>query len=81
MRLHNTGDYVSHHGTARCRYPVYLGLDKMDNESAIGINSNKRLLIELRKIDWGKYVEYGTVEIHIRKGKAFTLAVKTTEQF
>ena len=53
----------------------------MMKDSIVGINGNKKLLIELRKIDWSKYVEYGTVEIHIRKGKAFTLAVKTTEQF
>jgi len=52
----------------------------MDNESTMGVNG-KRLLVELRKIDWSKYVEYGTVEIQIRKGEATTLAVKNTLQF
>ena len=62
-------------------YPVYQELDKMNNKSTMGVNGNRQLFNELQqKIDWSKYLEYGTIELQIRKSKVKTLAVKHTLQ-
>ena len=50
----------------------------MDNESIV--DNNKKLLIELKKFDWSRYISYGVVEIRIRDGKADILAIKQTYQ-
>ncbi len=42
------------------------------------IDDDVELRKELKKIDWGKYLEYGIVEIKVRSGECKTIDVKRT---
>ena len=42
------------------------------------MDKDTQLRQELKKIDWGKYLEYGLIEIKVRSGECITIDIKRT---
>lgn len=45
------------------------------------VEASERLLVELNKVDWGEYLDYGYVKVRVEKGQASMLTVEQTFKF